>query len=49
MFARLVELTTYQTCDELYEDYCPDYKDGVDDGQTILARAFLDEAVIVRD
>ena len=47
MFAEMAKLASKQTCDEMDEEYCPDYDDGVDDGKIILARTFLDEAVIV--
>ena len=47
MFAEMVKLACKQTCEEMDEEYCPDYDDGVDDGKIILARTFLDEAVIV--
>ena len=49
MYARLVKLASKQTCDEMDEEYCPDYEDGVDDGKIILARTFLDEVVITYD
>lgn len=58
MFARLVRLAKNKTCNELGDEsgygYNPNeagagdaYSDGEDDGQILLARAFLDEAVIV--
>ena len=49
MYARLVILASDQTCDELNEEHSPDYEDGVNDGKIILARTFLDEAVITYD
>ena len=49
MYALLVRLASDPTCDENDEEYYPDYHDGVDDGKITLARAFLDEAVIIHD
>ena len=49
MYAELVKLASGQVCDEANKDYFPDYEDGVDDGKIILARTFLDEAVIIHD
>ena len=48
MYARLVKLANRQTSGEGNE-YCPDWDDGYGDGQIILAREFLDEAVITHD
>lgn len=47
MYARLVELANRQTSDEGNKSY-PNYGDGFDDGKIILARAFLNEAVITQ-
>ena len=49
MYALLVRLASNQICDDMDKEYCPDYEDGVDDGKILLARTFLDEAVIVHD
>jgi hypothetical protein len=60
MFARLVKLSERQTCVEAGEEggygYNPNegsaeeaYSDGEIDGQIDLARAFLDEAVIIHE
>ena len=49
MYAELVRLASRQVCDEANKVYFPDYEDGVDDGKIILARTFLDEAVITYD
>ena len=48
MYARLVKLANRQTSDEGGRDW-PDYHNAFDDGQIILAREFLDEAVITHD
>ena len=48
MYARLVKLANRHTSDEGNE-FSPDYDDGYGDGQIILAREFLDEAVITHD
>jgi hypothetical protein len=49
MFARLVKLSQFETCVETWGEKGFGYLDGERDGQIDLARAFLDEAVIVHD